>query len=101
VESHGGDGIDRAKVQDKATCPDCWYVFGALGIYPQKPIKKAYEQRPVEVKAWLDNSYPVIAERAKAEGAEIHWEMKLDCAAMTCADVLSHPKENTRGAGQQ
>jgi len=71
------------------------------GIYPQKPIKKAYEQRPVEVKAWLDNSYPVIAERAKAEGAEIHWEMKLDCAAMTCADVLSHPKEKHPCAGQQ
>ena len=43
------------------------------GFTPQKPMKKAYEQRPVEVKAWLDNSYPVIAERAKAEGAEIHW----------------------------
>lgn len=43
------------------------------GFTPQKPIKKAYEQRPSEVKAWLDNSYPVIAERAKAEGAEIHW----------------------------
>ncbi len=41
VESHGGDGIDRATVQDKATCPDCWYVFGTLGIYPpKKPIKK-------------------------------------------------------------
>jgi len=43
------------------------------GFTPQKPIKKAYEQRPGEVKAWLDHSYPVIAERAKAEGAEIHW----------------------------
>jgi transposase len=43
------------------------------GFTPQKPIKKAYEQRPVEVKAWLDNSYPVIAGRAKVEGAEIHW----------------------------
>ena len=43
------------------------------GFTPQKPMKKAYEQRPVEVKAWLDNCYPVIAGRAKAEGAEIHW----------------------------
>lgn len=43
------------------------------GFTPQKPMKKAYEQRPVEVKAWLDNSYPAIAERAQAEGAEIHW----------------------------
>jgi hypothetical protein len=23
--------------------------------------------------SWLDNCYPVIAERAKAEGVEIHW----------------------------
>ena len=25
------------------------------GFTPQKPIKKAYEQRPEAVKAWLDN----------------------------------------------
>lgn len=43
------------------------------GFTPQKPIKKAYEQRPAEVKRWLDDTYPQIAERAKAEGAEIHW----------------------------
>jgi transposase len=43
------------------------------GFTPQKPIKKAYEQRPAEVKAWLEDEYPAIAERAKEEGAEIHW----------------------------
>jgi transposase len=43
------------------------------GFTPQKPIKKAYEQRPAEVKRWLDESYPQIAARAKEEGAEIHW----------------------------
>ncbi len=43
------------------------------GFTPQKPIKKAYEQRPEEVKAWLDEEYPVIEQRAKAEDAEIHW----------------------------
>jgi len=36
-------------------------------------MKKAYEQSPVAVKKWLDEDYPVIAARAKAEGAEIHW----------------------------
>lgn len=40
---------------------------------PQKPIKKAYEQRPEAVKAWLDNEYPAIEQRAKTEGAEIRW----------------------------
>jgi transposase len=43
------------------------------GFTPQKPIKKAYEQRPEAVRAWLDDQYPEIEVRAKAEGAEIHW----------------------------
>jgi len=43
------------------------------GFTPQKPIEKAYEQRPAEVKKWLDEEYPQIAARAKAEQAEIHW----------------------------
>ena len=43
------------------------------GFTPQKPIKKAYEQRPEAVQAWLDEQYPDIESRAKAEGAEIHW----------------------------
>lgn len=43
------------------------------GFTPQKPIKKAYEQRPEAVQAWLDEQYPEIEARAKAEGAEIHW----------------------------
>lgn len=43
------------------------------GFTPQKPIKKAYEQQPEAVKAWLDETYPEIEKRAKSEGAEIHW----------------------------
>jgi len=43
------------------------------GFTPQKPNKKAYEQRPEAVQAWLNDQYPQIEQRAKAEGAEIHW----------------------------
>jgi len=43
------------------------------GFTPQKPIKKAYEQRPAQVRKWLEEDYPRIAARAKGEGAEIHW----------------------------
>jgi transposase len=43
------------------------------GFTPQKPIKKAYEQRPEAVQAWLNEQYPEIEKRAKAEGGEIHW----------------------------
>jgi transposase len=43
------------------------------GLSPQQPIKKAYEQCPKAVQAWLDTRYPEIAQRARVEGAEIHW----------------------------
>ena len=43
------------------------------GFTPQKPIKKAYEQRPEAVQKWLDEAYPLIEQRARAEGGEIHW----------------------------
>lgn len=43
------------------------------GFTPQKPIRRAYEQSPEAVQAWLDKAYPEIERRAKSEGAEIHW----------------------------
>ena len=42
------------------------------GFTPQKPLKRAYAQRPAAVRQWLDNDYPAIAARAKQEQAEIH-----------------------------
>ena len=53
------------------------------GFTPQKPWKGVYEQRPAEVKKWLDESSPIIEARAKKEKAEIHWGdetgMRSDC----------------------
>jgi transposase len=43
------------------------------GFTPQKPLRRAYEQRPAEVKKWLDEKYPFIVRQARQEGAEIHW----------------------------
>lgn len=43
------------------------------GFTPQKPKKRAYEQSPRAVRRWLEEEYPGIKARAKAEGAEIHW----------------------------
>jgi hypothetical protein len=40
---------------------------------PQKPLKRAYEQDPHAVEAWLRVEYPAIEERARQEGAEIAW----------------------------
>jgi transposase len=43
------------------------------GFTPQKPIRKAYEQKSEQVEKWLKEEYPEIAERARKEGAEISW----------------------------
>jgi transposase len=43
------------------------------GFTPQRPAKRAYEQRPAQVQEWLDDTYPLIERRAKAEGATIYW----------------------------
>ena len=43
------------------------------GFTPQKPIKRAYEQSPAAVQAWLQDKYPAIEQRARTEGGEIHW----------------------------
>ena len=43
------------------------------GFTPQKPLRRAYEQNPKAVKKWLDEQYPAILKRAKAEKAQIHW----------------------------
>ena len=56
------------------------------GFTPQRPIKRAYEQNPQAVQAWLQGEYPGIEQRAKREGAEIHWG---DETALTNTDVRS------------
>ena len=67
------------------------------GFTPQKPIKKAYEQSPAAVKKWLDEDYPAIAARAKAEGAEIHWG---DETALVNTDVRSLLRTGGQDAGR-
>ena len=43
------------------------------GFTPQKPLRRAYERQDKAVKIWLEDTYPKIAARAKAEKAETHW----------------------------
>lgn len=43
------------------------------GLTPQKPVKRAYEQSPKAVQRWLEEDYPEIKAKARAEKAEIYW----------------------------
>ena len=43
------------------------------GYTPQKPISKAFEQKPEKVKQWLEKEYPAIKKRALKEKAVIYF----------------------------
>lgn len=43
------------------------------GYTPQKPISKAFEQKPEKVKQWLETEYPAIKKRAAKEDAVIYF----------------------------
>lgn len=45
----------------------------AWGYTPQKPISKAFEQKPEKVKEWLEKEYPAIEKNAKKEKAIIYF----------------------------
>jgi transposase len=46
-------------------------LLAQLGITPQKPLWRAYQQDPERVRQWIREEYPEIARRAKQVGAEI------------------------------
>lgn len=46
------------------------------GFTPQKPKRRDYEQQPQQVREWIDENYPAIARRAKAQKGEIFWGVR-------------------------
>lgn len=43
------------------------------GMTPQKPLKRAYEKCGVQVRHWLEVSYPKIGKQAQKQRATIYW----------------------------
>lgn len=43
------------------------------GFSVQRPVKRAYKQKPEQVEKWMSEEYPTIKEIAKAENGEIFW----------------------------
>jgi transposase len=46
-------------------------LLAQLGITPQKPLWRAYQQDPERVRRWVEEEYPAIAREAKKLRAEI------------------------------
>ncbi len=47
------------------------------GFCPQKPVRRAFEQKPAEVRQWLEREYPAIRQQAQREKALIFWGDKM------------------------
>jgi transposase len=54
------------------------------GFTPQKPLRRAYEQNPREVRRWVLKDYPAIAAKARRAKGKVHW---LDESAVRSNDV--------------
>jgi transposase len=50
-----------------------WRTLKKLGLTPQRPLRRAYQQDPVAVERFIKEEYPAIRKRAKRCGATIYW----------------------------
>jgi transposase len=48
-------------------------LLKALGLTPQKPLRRAWQQNPARVDKWLSEEYPTIQKEAKKIGATIYF----------------------------
>ena len=46
-------------------------LLAKLGLTPQKPLQRAYQRDPEAIERWQRETYPALARRAKAQGADI------------------------------
>ena len=44
-----------------------------LGMSPQRPLHRAYQQNPEAVERWKREEYPAIQAQAEAEGATVYF----------------------------
>ena len=65
------------------------------GYTPQKPIRKAFEQKPENVRKWLEEEYPAIQKKAKAEKATIYFGDETGCRSDHQAGRSYAPKGKT------
>jgi transposase len=49
------------------------YYLDRWGFSVQRPVKKALNQSPEKIAAWLTEEYPAIEKQARDEGCEIYW----------------------------
>ena len=74
-----------------------------LGMSPQRPLHRAYQQNPEAVGRWKDEEYPAIRAQAEAQGATIWFAdeagIRSDCHAGTTWSLVGQtPQVKNTGA---
>lgn len=65
------------------------------GLSSQRPTTYAREQNSEKMRVWLEETYPTIKQRAKKEGAEIHWADETNLNINTNYQKTYAPKGKT------
>ena len=65
------------------------------GFTPQRPLQRAFQQKPEAVEQWLQANYSAIAAWAKAEGAEMCWGGETAVASLEHSPRGYAPKGKT------
>jgi transposase len=65
------------------------------GFSVQKPIRKAMEQSPPAVKKWMEEDYPLLQAKAKAEKGEILWSDEMGVRSDAASAKTYAPKGHT------
>jgi transposase len=66
------------------------------GFTPQKPIKKAYEQRPEAVQAWLNEQYPKLRSAPRPKAARFTGAMRPPWSIPMCAAAATRRQARRR-----
>jgi transposase len=48
-------------------------LLARLGLTPQKPLQRAYQRDPAAIEQWQHDTFPAIAQQAKAAGGEVYF----------------------------
>src|SRR3954447_17466915 len=67
----------------------------AWGFTAQRPARRATERQDAAVRRWLENTYPQIARRARAQGCEIQWADETGLSNQANYGRSFAPKEQT------
>ena len=67
----------------------------------QRPMRRASEWRDDAIREWLENTYPAIARKARAQGGEIHRADETGLSNQANYGRSFAPKGQTRSSGDR